>query len=929
MLDKVKYAMIVIFQWGVLTTLFPQTHFSFTENTGNYEPIYVGRLTLRGGPLEINDEIGVFDNDLCVGAIEFTGQMWDQMAAWQDDEWTNEQDGVITGDSISFRFWDASLESEIQVEKIEFLNGGSFDTSGVFNESAWARVHLSTLIPDEFDFTETFQFQIIQLETVSLRNTSLSPGTEIGIFGNGFSVGAGIYSGEISQQLYAWADDTSSSNQDGFLDGDTLSFFYYDQTGDSLLGPLTFNYSNTPDMNSSGMLFIETISGVTLSTNPRITLASQETMEDSEFNTINLLQIVSDPDDDPEQIEWSFSGNVIFELNVENNFLNIEILLQDWYGTENIQFIATDSNGGADSVIVAFTVFPVNDPPAVTDINIEILEDNETFIFLEGEDVDGDELTISLVTYPEFGTFDLEANTYFPFENFNGTDNFTYHAFDGEIYSNDGSVTIVIFPVNDIPTVDAGENLQMNENESIQLNGTGWDIEGDVSFQWSGDSLIQFTDPFNPLTELIAPEVNTDTEFIITLTVTDSSSAAVSDSLVLTVYNLGNTDMINLNSNWNLISFDIMMEEIPPDTVFAEIIEDENLVYITGYDSISYYFDPSSPPFLNTLNTINSGFGYWVKVNNEDVITQIAFPIPNGYSIQLREGWNLIGYWLQGSMTPEDAFIQLISDGNLIYVTAFGPIGATFFEPEGNLNTLEILENGYGYWVKLNEEIENFQYPDNARFSKKTIQLYANPDINETNVFMFVNGTISCTEIECKNGTKVNVFTDSGLLVGELQITENGLLLTGAIYGDDPTTESIDGALFNQLLKFVYEDQIAYSEEIRFNGNMELVKINLEFDNIPEQFSILRSFPNPFNSTTTIQFYIDDNLKMNSPVSIHIYDTKGKEIKVFRINRSFQKQHSIKWNGMDEFGNSVPSGIYFCKLKTGNFIETLKLVLLK
>ena len=84
------------------------------------------------------------------------------------------------------------------------------------------------------------------------------------------------------------------------------------------MGPLTFNYSYNPEWNSSGFLFMETISGVTLSTNPQITFTPQETMEDSEFNPINLLQIVSDPDDDPTQIVWSFSGNEI-NINAERS----------------------------------------------------------------------------------------------------------------------------------------------------------------------------------------------------------------------------------------------------------------------------------------------------------------------------------------------------------------------------------------------------------------------------------------------------------------------------------------------------------------------------------------------------------------------------------------------------------------------------------
>ena len=207
-----------------------QSHFNFVENTGNYMPIYLGRITLRGGPLDINDEIAVFNNNLCVGAIEYTGEMWDQIAAWQDDAFTPEQDGFINGDSILFKIWDASLEQEINVEKIEYLNGSNFDTSGVFNAGLWARCHLSSLIPNNFTIIETSQYQLIQLENISLRNIPLFPGTEIGIFGNQFLAGAGIFSGELSQKLFAWKNDSTNLEQDGFFNGDTLSFYFFDNS---------------------------------------------------------------------------------------------------------------------------------------------------------------------------------------------------------------------------------------------------------------------------------------------------------------------------------------------------------------------------------------------------------------------------------------------------------------------------------------------------------------------------------------------------------------------------------------------------------------------------------------------------------------------------------------------------------------------------
>jgi len=916
----------IIFGLGFIAILFSQTHFIFTENTGNYEPIFIGRLTLRGGPLESNDEIGVFDTELCVGAIEYTGEMWDQILAWEDDEWTNDQDGFISGNSISFRFWDASLEEEIQVEKIEFLNGGTFDTSGVFNGSAWARVHLSALLPQNIVFTETIQYQFIELDEVSFRNQPLSTGTEIGILGNGLTVGAGIYSGESFQKLFVWADDTVSSIQDGFLNGDTLSFQYFDEMGDSLIGPLTVEYSENPEWNSTGLLYIETISGVQITTNPQIIIESQETIEDIDFNPINLLQGVVDPDENSNQILWSFFGNEVLEFSLENFILAVEISEPNWFGIENILFIASDVYGGADSVFIPFTVLPLNDQPLVENINLEIFEDSETVIPLSGIDIDGDEITFLLLSEPEYGTFDLETEIYSPNENYHGEDLFIYRAFDGELYSNDGIVEIIIVSVNDIPFVDAGEDITINENDIAQLNGTGWDVEGPVSFQWNSDTLIQFQNPNASQTEVIVPNLNSSYDFTLTLSVTDSDGIEVSDSLILTVNDIGDIDEINLAPSWNLISFDVIMENSEPESIFSEIIATNNLVYITGYDSISFYFDPFGPSFFNTLNSIDTGFGYWVKVIENDEVLQSGLPTPDNYNINLSSGWNLVGYWLDNPMTPENAFSQLISNENLIYVTGFGSEGAVFFEPGGILNTLEILENGYGYWVKLLNNVENFQYPIPSGFSVKSFQIKPNPEIIKTNNFMFINGTISLPENECNEEGTVSIFTKTGLLVGEIKVSKSCDLQTAPVYGDDPTTNIIDGALPNQKLQFIYKNQIATSQEIEFNGTMDLKRVHLLYEPNTNKVFYAQSYPNPFNSKTTIQFNFG-HFK-NNFYFISIYDLNGSLIRSFSIEDKVSGDSSVVWNGLDRSGKSVPSGVYFCRIQKETDMQTLKLVLL-
>jgi hypothetical protein len=155
-----------------------------------------------------------------------------------------------------------------------------------------------------------------------------------------------------------------------------------------------------------------------------------------------------------------------------------------------------------------------------------------------------------------------------------------------------------------------------------------------------------------------------------------------------------------LNSNWNLVCVNVMLDESGPATVFSEIIDDNNLVYVTGFGSGgATFFDPSGPGFLNTLTSIDPGMGYWVKVNSDDMLSTVGMPMADDYSMDLGSGWNLLAYWLENSMAPSDAFASLIADGNLVYVTGFGEAGATFFDPSGPsfLNTLTALESGMGY----------------------------------------------------------------------------------------------------------------------------------------------------------------------------------------------------------------------------------------
>ena len=89
--------------------------------------------------------------------------------------------------------------------------------------------------------------------------------------------------------------------------------------------------------------------------------------------------------------------------------------------------------------------------------------------------------------------------------------------------------------------------------------------------------------------------------------------------------------------------------------------------------------------------------------------------------------------------------------------------------------------------------------------------------------------------------------------------------------------------------------------------------------------SLSQNFPNPFNPSTTISYY----LPKDSPVTLSVYDVSGRRIAdlVGRVEK--KGRHSVMWNGKDGEGSSVASGIYFSRLTVGKETISKKMVMLR
>jgi len=93
----------------------------------------------------------------------------------------------------------------------------------------------------------------------------------------------------------------------------------------------------------------------------------------------------------------------------------------------------------------------------------------------------------------------------------------------------------------------------------------------------------------------------------------------------------------------------------------------------------------------------------------------------------------------------------------------------------------------------------------------------------------------------------------------------------------------------------------------------------------PHDFFLSQNYPNPFNSNTKIEYSIPNSAE----VRLTIYDLKGREIITLVETNQRAGQHLVAWNGRDQFGNLVASGIYTYRLEAGNIVNSCKLLFLK
>ena len=218
----------------------------------------------------------------------------------------------------------------------------------------------------------------------------------------------------------------------------------------------------------------------------------------------------------------------------------------------------------------------------------------------------------------------------------------------------------------------------------------------------------------------------------------------------------------------------------------------------------------------------------------------------------------------------------------------------------------------------------------------------------------FIHNNLSTQDVNVTFNVNMNALDPAWYSNGVFMLG-NVIPLTDNAY-DNPLTEGETGFFSTTMLfpagsykdvSFVYlrddgttlwlefPQEMLRTFTIDDSGSEQILNMNSwgEFVAVNDELQItnfdLNNYPNPFNPTTTISFDYAPNDSNNTEV--YIYNIKGQRVKMFSTNSHPELiEGSVIWNGNDENGKPVSSGIYFSKLLVnGKSIASKKMLLLK
>lgn len=372
-----------------------------------------------------------------------------------------------------------------------------------------------------------------------------------------------------------------------------------------------------------------------------------------------------------------------------------------------------------------------------------------------------------------------------------------------------------------------------------------------------------------------------------------------------------------------------------------------NLVGLPANPADRHYLSLFPPAIPNTLfgfngayqleDSLQPGAGYWLRFADNAAVTIAGAAMMNAV-LELAEGWNLIA----GISTAVP--VEQISDPQSIIIPG------TLYGFSGSYVPSDTIKPGAGYWLKTSSTGQIGlgspaparmlpKLPDLSRFPALQVRdshSAASPGLNlyfDTSLpdpaqreYFALPPTPPAGAFDARFADGYRLAEGNQALI-LLQSSHYPLVFRVANLPAESATggerwmleeiaagESIAGHLLSAEQAIVIHDP-----------RVAAVKLSKESGGIPGGFTLEQNYPNPFNPETAIRFA----LPQPDRVSLTVYNLLGEKIRILVNSQLSAGVHQMAWDGRDEAGREVSSGVYFYRLETDGYSKSLKMLLLR
>ena len=228
----------------------------------------------------------------------------------------------------------------------------------------------------------------------------------------------------------------------------------------------------------------------------------------------------------------------------------------------------------------------------------------------------------------------------------------------------------------------------------------------------------------------------------------------------------------------------------------------------------------------------------------------------------------------------------------------------------------------------LNQPDGNYQFKVRAVYNTPGNEVFYSDFVtgNIVTLHRFIPCTFNLTLSNNSepSGVVLHLYGNDGLYNQEFNVVSeaSGLIQLNSVFIESYIlTLSKNG--YHTIIDTIRIDTDNSSFDYTLEADMEIMNF------IPENFALYQNFPNPFNPTTEIRFA----LKEKSSVDLSIFNIKGQRIQQLVDSNLSAGYHKSIWNGNDDYGRSVASGIYFyvisVKGENESYREVKKMMLIK